>query len=147
MRNGSTIAFGLALWAAYTRAILLHTTSGERIVTHYQRYLADPVAEVARIASHVGVTPTDAQRDDVRAFVRHDRRHSRFTAGDLRDVNVSATVSRLYRDLCVEADAAEEGTGERGVWPAFDGGGSEDAADVPGQFDYDAMERLRRSQV
>jgi hypothetical protein len=143
MRNGSTIAFGLALWATYTGALLRATTRDERIVTHYQRYLADPVGEVDRIAARIGLAPAVAQRDEVRRFVRHDRRHSQFTAGDLRDVNVSGAVARPYHQLCVEAGAADEVTIDGALWPPSRAVAAE-ATDVPGRFDYDAMERLRR---
>lgn len=144
MRNGSTIAFGLALWAAYTRTLLAHTSPDERLVTHYQRALADPVGEVDRIAAWAGWQPTAEQRDQVRQFVRPELRHSQFTCQDLVDVRVATDVLGPYRDLCVAADAAGEATTDDGrLWtpPADD---ALDVTDVPGRFDYDAMDRLRR---
>jgi hypothetical protein len=143
MRNGSTIAFGLALWAAYTDALLQATTRDERIVTHYQHYISEPAAEVGRIASRIGLEPDAAQWDDVRGFVRHDRRHSHFTARDLRDVNVASSIARLYQGLCIEAGAIDEITIDDAVWSATTAP-DDGEPDVPGRFDYDAMEQLRR---
>lgn len=144
MRNGSTIAFGLALWAAYTRTLLAHTSPDERIVTHYQHALSDPVGEVDRIAAWAGWQPTDDQRELVRRFVRPELRHSRFTCQDLVDVHVSSHVLAPYRDLCVAAGAPEEATSDDGRLWSMPAGGADDVTEVPGRFDYEAMERLRR---
>lgn len=144
MRNGSTIAFGLALWAAYTHTLLDLTTPDERLVTHYQHALADPVGEVDRIAAWAGWQPSDEQRAQVRQFVRPELRHSRFTCQDLVDVSVSTQVLQPYRDLCVAAGVGDEATLDGGQLWSMPADAAADRTDVPGRFDYVAMERLRQ---
>ncbi|MEZ5293361.1 MAG: sulfotransferase [Vicinamibacterales bacterium] len=140
MRNGSTMAFGLALWTAYTQAILRATTPATRVVTHYARYHGDPVAEVGRVAARIGLTPTDEQIERVRDAVRPDLRHSRFSFADLLEVRASAVLCRIYRELCAEADAPTQG-GLDSPWTAPDAGS--DPTEAPGRFDYAVMEQLR----
>lgn len=141
MRNGSTIAFGLALWTAYTEALLRQTTSDDRVVTHYQRYHADPVREVDRVSARIGLAPDDEQRSRVRISVKPELRHSRFTFQDLLDVKVSRQVCELYRDLCVEAEAPDQGGVDGAPRHPSMGAG---ALSGSGHFDYAAMEQLRR---
>lgn len=142
MRNGSTIAFGLALWASYAEALLKTTTTATRVVTHYQRYHTDPSREVARVCRAVGLQPDHAAWTAIRDVVRPGLRHSTFSYRDLIEAGVSAQVRALYRVLCEEAHAADEAPGS-----------DEEEADVHpeprvagpvGAFNYDAMERLRR---
>lgn len=147
MRNGSTIAFGLALWTAYNEALLRTTSPAERVVTHYQRYMMDPVAEVSRVGARWGLGLSDVQRAEVRQFVSSDRRHSQFSFADLMSVGVSPRVARLYRDLSIEAEApAEAGMGDASAVGEPPSRRDEPLAarDALGYFDYDAMERLRR---
>ena len=57
-RDSSSEAFGLRLWLAYNRAILDSTSAGERIVTHYDSYFADPDGEIGRLASQLDLPVT-----------------------------------------------------------------------------------------
>ncbi|MGE0815639.1 MAG: sulfotransferase family protein [Vicinamibacterales bacterium] len=141
MRNGSTIAFGLALWRAYTEALLRSTAPATRVVTHYQRYHGDPVSEVERVAARIGLAPTGDQIGRVRAVVRPELRHSRFTFADLLEVRASTALCRMYRQLCAEADAGDQGALDQ-PWAPPDAGS--DPTETPGRFDYAVMERLRQ---
>lgn len=142
MRNGSTIAFGLALWTAYAEALQETTSPGGRVVTHFERYQGDPAAEIGRVAPRIGLVLDEQRRLQIEQSVRPELRHSRFTFQDLLDVKVSHRVCVLYRDFCLEADAKEQCEVRREIWtPARP---REQAVESPGQFDYEAMENLRR---
>lgn len=137
-RDGSTIAFGLALWTSYAEALLRETARSERIVTHYHRVLESPVAEMERIGARLGLSPGPSALERVASTARMDLRHSHFTADDLEQVKVSHQVSRLYLELCREADAAE-----LGGHVAVDGA-TANRDQGSGRFDYGEMERIRR---
>lgn len=143
-RNGSTVAFGLALWTAYTEALLAATRPEERIVTHFQRSHADPVAEAGRVAARLDVPCSGVDADRLRRFVRPELRHARLTFADLLEVRVSTRICRLYRQLCLEADAPDQSLVAGEMWTPTAEHGAPDPIDVPGRFDHAALEQARR---
>lgn len=143
-RNGSTIAFGLALWSAYNEALMRTTVAEERIVTHYARYLADPVAESARVGGRVGLALSDEHAEQLRQSTKTDLRHSRFSLADLVAVNVSTHVIDQYRSLCAEADWPDETMSSELSVAAGETRHGSAGDDVVGRFDYAAMQRLLR---
>lgn len=138
-RNGSSVAFGLALWASYSAALLRSTTDGARVVTHYERYHSDPVREVARVAAWLGLPKGAAELDLVARALRPELRHSRFTTADLVEVGVSAGILALYGWLCAEAGASDLCGGHGRTRPdPIDA-----VAACAGPLDLAAVERLR----
>jgi hypothetical protein len=140
MRNGSTIAFGLALWTSYTRRLLQTTEAHNRIVTHYQRYHSDPVAELDRVGAWLDLPAEKSRSLETEAAVRRDLRHSRFSFEDLRNVGVATSVCALYQKLCIEAEALDEAGNEDLTRHVDDS----EVGDMPGRFDYSAMEMLQQ---
>jgi len=131
-RGASSLALGLSLWTAYNESILRVTRPDERIVTHYQNYLIDPAAEIARLAARLGLPLTPDELARVSATVRHESRHNYFTSEDLQRANVSSRVMSAYRRLSEEAGVVD-GTqdGDSLAEPHFN--------DLAGRFAYPAL--------
>lgn len=144
-RGASSLAFGLSLWTAYNEAIMRATEPAERVVTHYLRYLADPVAETRRVGARIGLRLSDEQATLVNGTTKRESRHNYFTFADLIRAGVSTRVVDLYRQLCEEAGMCD-GSGQRET-----AGADEPKArtkrqegtgfkDLVGRFDYAALE-------
>jgi hypothetical protein len=141
-RGASSLAFGLSLWTAYNESVLRETSPGERIVTHYVRYLADPAAEARRVAQRIGLNVSDDQAASVSRTAKSESRHNYFTFDDLVRARVSPRVLDLYTRLCEEADAIDRSEPLQGA-PANTAGdpaGAADSRHPVGRFDYAALE-------
>ena len=78
-RSGHSIRFGLNLWEAYHRNLLRSLHGMPFLVTHYDAFRVDPLAELARVAGFAGLEPAAEAREAAALRVR--RRH-RFDLGD-----------------------------------------------------------------
>jgi hypothetical protein len=101
-RGANSEAFALNLWRRYYGALLEHTTEEQRLVTHYQSYFADPVAELGRVVAWLGweVEPAllDAACGDVKGELRHHEHGREPQAPEL-----PSDLGDLYARLCREA--------------------------------------------
>lgn len=71
------------------------------VVVDYDRMMEDPIGQLTRMATRLGLPPTDETRISIQAyareFLRPDMRHSRFTAQDLqKDENVNRLTREAY---------------------------------------------------
>lgn len=80
---------------------------------HYLRYLA--VAEIERVGRCIGLLLSDEQATLVARTARSESRHNHFALADLIRAKVAPRVTRLNRQLCVEAGT---GDGNGRVVPA-----------------------------
>ena len=85
-RDGSPIAFGLALWEVYTLALLRHSLGAPRVAVSYRRLVSDPAAVAAELVAALeplapGVlrVPSAAELADV---VRTDLHRQRADEGE-----------------------------------------------------------------
>jgi hypothetical protein len=96
-RNGTSYLHALNLWRGYYTSVLDAAPEADRIVTHYDAHLADPVAELARLTAFAELP------DQPHAEVAdRGRRHHRIDVA-LSDAGVGADVIALYERLCAEA--------------------------------------------
>jgi GT2 family glycosyltransferase len=99
-RNDFSYERGLALWLDYNRRLLDDAPHGQLVLTHYDSYFADPLAELARILGRCGLTATALKLEKACSVVRPSLHHNRFSASDLVAANVSPDIIDLYRRLC-----------------------------------------------
>jgi hypothetical protein len=139
-RGYSSVTFGLQLWLAYTRSLLQITTPAERLVTHFDAYLADAPAELARLLTALERPAEAAQIGRACAAVKPELRHH-VRAQPNAAPAVPAEVMHLYQTLCREAGPA----GER-AWAAAPqiAAASANPAAVPLHEWEIASEELRR---
>ncbi|MBC7644512.1 MAG: sulfotransferase [Thermoleophilia bacterium] len=102
-RGYASPQFALDLWLKYNRSVLANTSSGKRVVTHYESYFADPEAELRRVCGLLGIKVTDAALADALATTNAGLRHSSANLSDLVNSNVPAEVVTTYQRLCNEA--------------------------------------------
>jgi hypothetical protein len=100
-RDGMSFAASFELWLAYNRAALAAAPPGCRVVTHYDRYFADPHAELRRVLGLLGLA-ADGCLARACAAVKPALAHHRVAACDI-DPGGSPEVARCYRALCAEA--------------------------------------------
>jgi len=108
-RDGLTTARSVQLWYVYTRSALAASATGPRAVVHYDRLLADPSGEIARITRTIDLpaAPADLETlDRIRREAIPDLRHHLSTLDDFdRDPAVSEEARELYRQLTDGSDA------------------------------------------
>lgn len=90
------------LWLTYGNQLLL-AMSRPSVVTHYESYFQDPVAELQRVTNAVGMQVSPAIIDRASADVANDLRHHRANYVGRGAMNVPQEVISLYRRLCREA--------------------------------------------
>ena len=103
-RNGFSLALGLTLWQAYNQRLCDAVARSDRIVTHYDRYFEDPVGELQRILTFLGMAADEETVEKASALQAPELRHHRLTTQDLRNAHVSPAILALYRDLSDEAN-------------------------------------------
>ena len=115
VRNPKSVAASLAardaipaekayfLWLQHVLPSVLLTRGAPRLVVDYDRLLEDPGAQIARIASGLGLPVRgagSARADLESALLESGRRHSRLTEADLAlDGRASSLVGSAYRRL------------------------------------------------
>ncbi|MCA9876575.1 MAG: sulfotransferase [Thermomicrobiales bacterium] len=100
-RNGFSLALSLTLWQIYAERILAATSPECRLVTHFDAWFIDPVAETSRLASALNLPGLDASA--VSPSANTGLRHHRKSLQDLREAGFPATTVETYRTLCEEA--------------------------------------------
>ena len=89
-RNGVSYALGLNLWKAYNERILAATSCNDRVITHYDAYFADPVAELRRVLDAINLSVPDELIGQACSRVSLGLRHSRLTLEHLIQADVSS---------------------------------------------------------
>ena len=101
-------SLSFALWTTYNERILEATESSDRLVTHYDSYLADGSRELDRLADFAELRPAATRMRITRESIRSQHRHARFTDDDLRDAEVAPGVVDLYMRMQDEADRTSD---------------------------------------
>jgi hypothetical protein len=99
-RGYTSERFGLALWEEYHRTLDQAVDDSFALVTHYESFLADPGAELARLLAFTGLRPSPAVRAAVLAGASSAARHQRRTSADVDASGLSVAGKRLYAALC-----------------------------------------------
>jgi tetratricopeptide (TPR) repeat protein/SAM-dependent methyltransferase len=102
-RGYSSYRFGYNLWLAYNQGFLKETSPQERVVTHYENLLSDPVAELSRLTAKLGLTTQAEVIQEACKAVSVSLHRSRITEAELLKNNVPADAWELYDKLCREA--------------------------------------------
>lgn len=94
----------LLLWAEHTVGALKHTAGKRRVVVDYDLLMAEPIRELTRIATTLGlqeVTPENPKTGDYRdSFLERELRHSAYSLESLlADSDVPDFIKELYREL------------------------------------------------
>lgn len=100
-RNGFSVALSLTLWQIYAERSLAATAPERRLVTHFDAWFVDPVAETARLATALGLPGPGA--GDSHPGTNAGLRHHRKSLQDLREAGFPAHTVETYRALCEEA--------------------------------------------
>ncbi len=100
-RNGTSYAFGLRLWEIYNRRLLERTKTDNRLITHYDAFFENSKAELDRITSFLGLPTSEVTR--VAAFIKPEKRHTRFTHEQMVAANVPPELLQMYQGLVREA--------------------------------------------
>jgi hypothetical protein len=105
-RDGTSCARSFDLWLTYNRRVLAAVPAANRVVTHYDRYLEDPQAELRRVLDRLGIAATDDCLEQACAGVKLSLAHHRTTVDDLVAGGGSPGLVRCYLALCTEAGSA-----------------------------------------
>lgn len=95
---------GLDLWRTYNEKILESTSPQDRIITHYDSYFRDAVAELERVLKFVGLDVSPETVKEAARRVSSAMRHQNSSIASLREANVSSEVIDLYVTMCEEAN-------------------------------------------
>jgi hypothetical protein len=102
--RGDSIASGaFNLWLTYYRELLAAVPPEQRVVTHYESYFDDPVAELLRVANAVKLEVHQNIINDACASVSVSLRHHSAQPEELAGMSIPAEVRNLYLDLCHES--------------------------------------------
>jgi len=96
------LSYGLELWGRYQERIRRDVQPGRYVVTHYESWFSDPRAELARVASWVGLRPRPEEVDEAVAGIDPALRRNiadRKTSG----TDLSPALRSLYDVMCGEA--------------------------------------------
>jgi O-antigen biosynthesis protein len=100
-RNGVSIHLALSLWEIYNRRALSATTRENRIVSHYDSFFADPLMELRRMMSFLGML--DSKAAEAAALISRERRHTHFSTQQVLDAQIPPSLFQLYQELSAEA--------------------------------------------
>lgn len=74
-RRGHSLRFGLNLWHAYNQEVLAAVNEGACLVTHFDAWIIDAEAELARVLAWLGWDVAASQREAALALVDKNLRH------------------------------------------------------------------------
>jgi hypothetical protein len=103
-RNLRSSTAALKLWLDYNNAILDATSPADRVVTEFTSWLHEPIDELERVATAIGLNPEHSELAQAASLVRRAQRHFEFTWDDLVELEVDPEVLNCYRRLALEAD-------------------------------------------
>jgi|Deesub1362A_J573_1020465.scaffolds.fasta_scaffold00087_91 hypothetical protein len=103
-RNKNSAMFGYHLWLTYNQRLLAAASPEQRIITHYDAYFADPVAELRRLLDFLGLSVSEEMLKKACRTISVALRHNRSSTPELlQKTEVPAEVTRLYMEMCEEA--------------------------------------------
>ena len=86
------------LWQSYYRELLSALPPSQRFVTHYESYFENPLTELQRLVSAIGMQVSTETTSSVCAHVSEDLRHHRLQLSRINAPEIEA----LYKTLCRE---------------------------------------------
>jgi hypothetical protein len=97
-RDGLDVRRSGWLWLGHLVCALRYTQDRPRVVVDYDRLLAAPERELARMAGALGLPPpgADALRDYAQGFLARDLRHAEYAPGDLDPAAVPPLVADAH---------------------------------------------------
>jgi hypothetical protein len=98
----------LQLWLTYYRELLTAAPPEQRVVTHYQSYFQDPIAELQRVAKAIGMEVSVDLINRACAHISGDLRHHCAKTTELAAIDESDEVLAVYEQLCREAGKVYE---------------------------------------
>lgn len=114
---GSTDAFNYNLWLRYYQHILADTENEERLITHYDMFFLEPVAEIARILDWLGWSVSGAQVSAAMDTVSSSSRRQALTSAELETARVPEAVAEAYDRLCRDGGEALVSALDKGLIP------------------------------
>ncbi|MDO8444889.1 MAG: sulfotransferase [Deltaproteobacteria bacterium] len=102
-RGYSSNTFGFNLWLDYNRHLIDATTSGNRLITHYDAYFYNPYGELKRILDFLNMSVPENNIEKACKSISTHLRHNRFTKSDLIAAKVPQEVLEMYDRMCSEA--------------------------------------------
>ena len=101
-RDQISLLASLKLWHEYYRRLLTSAADESIVITHFDAFFVDPVAELSRLVERLEL-PADAARiHSATAAVMGELRHSSLGFNELAQAGVGDQVLSLYRQLCDE---------------------------------------------
>ena len=94
---------GIDLWLTYNERILESTSPADRIITHYDAYFSDALAELERVLDFVGQKVSRAKIAETAKLVSNRLRHQNSSIASLRQSKAPSRVIELYAAMCEEA--------------------------------------------
>ncbi len=127
LRDRFSYSHGLSLWQHYHDKLLTNVPAAARVVTHYDVYFAEPVAELQRVLSLLGIPASHEDVERACAAASPGLKHNRMTTTDLEAAQVPAEILDCYRSLCAQAGPHCERLlqSDRAATPASDGSPAE----------------------
>lgn len=98
-----TFLLGLSLWAIYNRSILEATTPDQRIITHYERFFVDPLAELRRLLSFIDLECSEQALMECRKSIDRKLRHQQRGGLHKAEAEIPPSFLSLYQRLSHEA--------------------------------------------
>jgi hypothetical protein len=106
-RGMSSRAFGMQLWRTYYERLLASVAPQDRIITHYETYFVDPVAETKRVLAWLNIPSSPALIERACRVASEELRHHHNTTTNLLATEAPIAVLELYAQLCNEAHTAD----------------------------------------
>jgi hypothetical protein len=91
------------LWRIYNEEILASARPEERLVTHYDNYFINPVAELRRVLSFLQMDVHEERIEESCSVILPGLRHNRPDARKTSGVRLPPEVADLYSRMCEEA--------------------------------------------
>ena len=91
------------LWLTYYRELLSATPDEQRVVTHYDSYFLDPIAELQRVTNRIGIQVPADVISRACAHISGDLRHHRKKTNEWAAIDLPDEVLAMYLKLCREA--------------------------------------------
>ena len=103
-KRGDLIVMPLfLLWLTYYRELLSATPAEKRVVTHYESYFRDPIAELQRVTNRIDIQVPADVISRACAHISSDLRHHRVKTNELAAIDLPDEVLAMYLTLCREA--------------------------------------------
>ena len=95
------------LWKIYNERLLASARPEDRLLTHYDSYFVNPVAELRRVLSFLEMDVTDEEVARSCSAILPGLRHNRSDARGPSRVRLPSEVADLYARMCGEARFAQ----------------------------------------